>query len=275
MTTDNPDSDLKTKKVLSLFLSYGHKDSAKVELIKNGLAERGYKNLWMDVDKIAPGGVWRRDIIDGITGSDVFIAFLSEYSMRDPGVCRDEIQIAVGLKGGNIKTVLLEDQEKVLPPATIAHTQWLDLSDWDGNEEKLPEILNKICKMIESRENFYFEDEVDLLRRIMNPVNCDPRIKELNSRQIFGRAWLYDGLKKWDESNKSNIFWLSGGAGFGKSMFAANLCFKMPEKVVAAHFVEWNNPEKNNAANILNTALSPVIGTQKSIANFVATNDTK
>ena len=251
MNTDNPNSDLKAKKILSIFLSYGHKDSAKVELIKNGLAERGYKNLWMDVDKIVPGGVWRRDIIDGITGSDVFIAFLSEYSMRDPGVCRDEIQISVGLKGGNIKTILLEDQEKVLPPATIAHTQWLDLSDWDGNEGKLPDILDDICKMIESRENFYFEDEVDMLRRIMNPVNCDSRIKELNSRQLFGRAWLYDVLKKWDESNKSNIFWLSGGAGFGKSMFSANLCFKMPEKVVAAHFVEWNNPEKNNAGNIL------------------------
>ena len=251
MGTDDPGPNLKARKVLSIFLSYGHKDSAKVELIKNGLAERGYKNLWIDVEKIEPGAVWRRDIVDGITGSDVFIAFLSEYSMRNPGVCRDEIQISVGLKGGNIKTVLLEDQEKVLPPATIAHTQWLDLSDWDGNEEKLPEILTDICKMIESRDNFYFEDEVDLLRRIMTPVNCDSRIKELNSRQMFGREWLYDALKKWDESNKSNIFWLSGGAGFGKSMFSANLCFKMPEKVVAAHFVEWNNPEKNNAGNIL------------------------
>ena len=251
MQPDNPISDLKAKKTLSIFLSYGHTDLDKVLKIKNGLAERGYKNLWIDLEGIKPGDVWRRDIQDGIRDSDVFIAFLSKYSMRDPGVCRDEVQISVGLKGGNIKTVLLEPLEEVLPPATIAHTQWLDLHEWNGTEEKLPTILDEICRMVESKDNYYFGDEVDQLLRIMNPANCDDRIKELNSRQMFGREWLYDALTEWDKSNKSNVFWISGGAGFGKSMFSANLCFKMSAKVVAAHFVEWNNTKKNEAGSIL------------------------
>ena len=251
MGAESSDRDLKNRKILTIFLSYGHKDSAKVDLIKKGLEKRGYKNLWIDVDKIKPGEVWRRDIVEGIRESDIFIAFLSKYSMRDPGVCRDEVQISVGLKGGNIKTVLLEPLEEILPPATIAHTQWLDLSQWSGREEELPQILDDICKMVESKDNYYLEDEVDLLRRIMDPADCEARIKELNSRQMFGREWLYEALTEWDKADKSNIFWLSGGAGFGKSMFSANLCFKMPEKVVAAHFVEWNNTEKNNAGNIL------------------------
>ena len=250
MENEVSDSQLKERKRLSIFISYGHTDSDKVKPIVAALEEKGYQ-LWIDEEKICPGEIWRRDIIKGITDCDVFIAFLSKYSMRDPGVCRDEVQISVGIKGGNIKTVLLEPQDEVRPPATIAHTQWLDLSTWSGSEEKLPQILEDICKMVELRENYILEDEIDLLRKLMNPVDCEARKKELCKRQMFGRKWLYDALKKWDEQNKSNIFWLSGGAGFGKSMFAVNLCFAMADKVVAAHFVEWNNPDKHDAATIL------------------------
>lgn len=39
----------------------------------------------------------------GATGYSLF----SKYSTRDLGVCRDEIAIAIGVKGGNIQTILV------------------------------------------------------------------------------------------------------------------------------------------------------------------------
>jgi len=58
------------------------------------------------------------------------VSFLSKHSTRDPGVCRDEIAIAIGVKGGNIQTVLVESESEVQPPVSIGHIQWLDMHDW-------------------------------------------------------------------------------------------------------------------------------------------------
>ena len=58
------------------------------------------------------------------------IAFLSEHSTRNPGVCLDELKIAVCVKGANIKTVLLEPENRIRQPATLSDIQWLDMSDW-------------------------------------------------------------------------------------------------------------------------------------------------
>ena len=53
--------------------------------------------------------------------SDVVLAGLSKHSTRNPGVCRDEINISIGVKGGNIKTILLEPVDVVAPPAMLSH----------------------------------------------------------------------------------------------------------------------------------------------------------
>ncbi len=62
--------------------------------------------------------------------SNKVLSFLSKYSTRDPGVCLDEIAIAIGVKGGNIQTILVEGEVDVKPPASINHIQWLDMHDW-------------------------------------------------------------------------------------------------------------------------------------------------
>ena len=55
------------------------------------------------------------------------LSFLSKHSTRDLGVCLDEIAIAIGVKGGNIQTILVESETEVKPPASISHIQWLDM----------------------------------------------------------------------------------------------------------------------------------------------------
>jgi uncharacterized Zn finger protein len=96
-----PDEVQQAKK-LRIFLSYGHDDNEElVRIIKTDLEKRGH-DVWLDKNEIKFGDEWRRSITDGIIGSNRVLSFLSKYSTRDPGVCRDEIAIAIGVKGGNI-----------------------------------------------------------------------------------------------------------------------------------------------------------------------------
>ena len=253
MDQDSPEITAaeQTAQKLRIFFSYGHRDHVeKVMFIKKALEARGH-TVWIDEKDIRHGNDWRRNILQGIRDSQMVLAFLSKYSMRDPGVCRDELQISIGCKGGNIKTVLLEPVDKICPPATLSQSQWLDISCWDGSEAEGQLIIAKIVRMVETRENFIFDDEIDMLRQILNPVSCESRIKELCSKKMFGRQWLYEKLLDWDTNAQSKLFYLVGGAGFGKSMFSANLCTYLCDKVVAAQFIEWDKASFYEPAAIL------------------------
>lgn len=90
---------------LRVFLSYGHDVNEElVRRIKADLEKRGH-DVWFDKTEIKGGDDWRRSITDGITDSHRVLSFLSKHSTRDPGVCRDEIAIAIGVKGGNMPRI--------------------------------------------------------------------------------------------------------------------------------------------------------------------------
>ena len=89
---------------LRIFLSYGH--DANEELVRGihaDLAKRGH-DVWFDKTEIKFGDEWRRAITDGILQSNRVLSFLSKHSTRDPGVCLDEIAIAIGVKGGRLQS---------------------------------------------------------------------------------------------------------------------------------------------------------------------------
>src|SRR3989304_2136588 len=109
---------------LRIFLSYGHDSNEElVRQIKTDLEKRGH-DVWFDKNEIKFGDDWRREITDGIVGSHRVLSFLSKHSTRDPGVCRDETAIAIGVKGGNIQTILVESEQEVKPPPSISHIKW-------------------------------------------------------------------------------------------------------------------------------------------------------
>jgi hypothetical protein len=115
---------------LRIFLSYGHDSNEElVRLIKTDLEKRGH-DVWFDKNEIKFGNEWRRSITDGVLQSNRVLSFLSKYSTRNPGVCLDEIAIAIGAKAGNIQTILVESEREMKPPPSISHIQWLDMHDW-------------------------------------------------------------------------------------------------------------------------------------------------
>lgn len=88
--------------------------------IEQALQASGH-SVWFDGEQITHGSDWRERITQGIRDSNGAISCLSKHSVRNPGVPLDELSIAIGIRGGNIKTILLESEKEVRPRLRLSH----------------------------------------------------------------------------------------------------------------------------------------------------------
>jgi len=251
---------------LRIFLSYGHDQNEElVQIIKSDLEKRGH-DVWFDKSGIKehgiiPGEDWRRSITDGIVSSNRVVSFLSRYSTRDPGVCLDEISIAIGVKGGNIQTILVESEKEVQAPPSISHIQWLDMHDWKEKKAEGTEIWGKwynekfieILEVIESDESRRFAGEIENLAGYLKPISSDSRISQLLRKGFVGRKWVLDSIEQWRtrSDRSSRLFWILGNPGVGKSAILAHLSHFGKDKVIAAQFCEYDKPDHRNASRVI------------------------
>lgn len=113
---------------MNLFFSYGHDANVPIVVrLQKDLEKRGHE-VYIDRRFIKSGDDWRRRITECLLKSDTALSFASKYSVRDPGVCLDELSIAVGVKGALVQSVLLE--AGVEPPKSVLFRQTVDMSDW-------------------------------------------------------------------------------------------------------------------------------------------------
>jgi len=239
-----------------LFLSYGHPEASICLKICDHLRANGF-DVWMDLDDIKEGNDWRRKIFEGISESNGVLACLSRHSCRKPGVCLNELSIAVGVKGGNIKTILLENEEAVVPPAELCHSQWLDMHDWKEWESRGAEAFedwfsSKMKTLVEMlKRDGEFAGEIESVRKILNPLISRSRQSALLAKAFWGRAWLADQVEEWlQDKHADRMLILYGEPGIGKSAFAANY-MHYNEKVVGGIFCERDHVHFNDPENII------------------------
>lgn len=260
-----------------IFLSYGH-DPASTKLVTrlaSDLQQLGW-TPWMDQAEISFGDDWRQKITKGIQESQHVLAFLSEHSTRKPGVCRQEIAIALGPRKGHVFTILVEPQNKVKPPLIISNLQWLDMHQWLDLSVTQPaaadvfyqESLKKIIAVLE--KNQPFSGEVEDLRRWLKP--WDSTADLISAEKGFtGRRWLLNGLvdppvgatelgdelvcgeiESWrKKTHGPSVFWISAGPGWGKSAIAARLAHSARSHVMAIHVCRHDQPQTRDAATLL------------------------
>lgn len=248
------------KKCLNLFFSYGHdKNRFIVERIKKDLEKRGH-HVWLDTSEIKAGDYWREDILKGILNASSVVAFLSEYSTRNPGVCLDELKIAVCVKGAEVKTVLLEPENKTKPPATISDIQWLDMSEWPEVKESQTNNFEKwyntkfyeLCNILESKELMDLNGEINSLKNRLNPFLNSDKEYRLLSNNYCGRKWLEDAIEKWITVGNTKALILYGSPGSGKSSFSANYSH-YNVRVLGCFFCEWNREYSINPNRLIST----------------------
>jgi hypothetical protein len=71
--------------------------------------------------EVKTGDEWRRRIVGGLSGTDWPPGLLSKHSVRDPGVCLDELSIALHVRGGTILMVLGEAETKADFLVSVSH----------------------------------------------------------------------------------------------------------------------------------------------------------
>ena len=212
---------------MRLFISYGHKESEICRRIYQALKDRGH-DPWFDESHIRFGNDWRERIANGIEKSGSVVACLSQYSMREKGVCLDELAISVGVKGGNIVSILLED---VNPPASVSHKQWLDMRGWEekmaaGEDVFTPWFDAKMAELyavLESKENREFSGQITELKKRLTVYYSTSRQEKLLRDAFVGREWLDTAVSHWlQDDSTPRICLLTGAPGVGKSAYAAH-----------------------------------------------------
>ncbi|MCX8028274.1 MAG: toll/interleukin-1 receptor domain-containing protein, partial [Thermodesulfovibrionales bacterium] len=251
-----------TPKRLKIFLSYGHdKNEPLVMKIKHDIEALGH-DVWIDKSEIKFTDDWRLAISEGIMSSDWFFSFLSKHSTRDPGVCLDEIGVAISVKGANLATILVESEKEVKPPTTISHIQWLDMHDWsekggfDSKEFKewYEEKFTEIRKVLESETTQRFAGEIEKLKQLLLPIPIDAFTASLLKQGFTGRQWLFEEIRQWAEDiNSERAIILTGEPGVGKTAFMAWLSHFNKANVLASFFIRNKQPQYSDTLRIIKT----------------------
>ena len=231
-----------------IFLSYGHDENTSLVLELRQRLEAVGHNVWIDQTQIKVGDDWRLAIKKGLLESDRVLSFLSKHSTRDPGVCLDEIGIALAHRHGAIATLLVEPIEQVRPPPSLAHIQYLNLSNWrqerDAGEPHWTVWLDAQAAILIDiiARNEGFAGEMDELQRLLKPHTQSGRLGNLVERSFCGREWLFDEIAAWRSGQNDRTFWLVADPGMGKSAVAARLAHTTAQHTVAYHFCRFDEP---------------------------------
>lgn len=252
-----PQTAEKTFVPMRLFISYGHKESEICKRIYQALKERGHQP-WFDEDQIRFGHDWRERLANGIEASNSVVACLSQYSTREKGVCLDELAISVGVKGGNIVSILLDD---VNPPSAVSHRQWLDMRDWEekldaGEDVFKPWFDAKMAELfdvLESKENREFSGQITELQNRLTIYYSTSRQAKLLRNSFVGRAWLNDAITNWlQDDTAQRTCLLTGAPGVGKSSYAAHFTH-YNDHVAAALFCSSDMDTFNDPRTVIQT----------------------
>ena len=248
----DPDERERMTEEINVFFSYAHDDknsengAVVVDRLKQLIEEKsgGKIKIWLDTYSIPRNKDWRELITSGIVKSDRFVGFMSRKALRDPGVCRDELGIAVGSRYGIISCVLLEGERTLNPPAEFTERQWIDLSDWkkkrDEGEAEFERFLNdaadELIGILRDPETLRFNHEVKKLKKSLGISAVDEmtRIDELLKFKMTGRGWLENIINTWlNDKNGSRVMTLYADPGAGKSLFSAHFQFANPNVIAA------------------------------------------
>lgn len=242
-----------------IFLSYAHAQDEIVRRIYDALVSRGH-TVWFDHENIRHDDNWRQKIIKGLTESNGVLSFLSREAVRPGGVCLDELSIAVGVKYGNIHTVLLQKEKDVQPPSYLTHRQWLDMSDWQEHARQGGDHYNlwlreKIAMIIQAVENPESRDFAGKITAIREKLRLEDiaisRQRWYLQRAFVGRKWLTAAIEQWlEDPAGGRLMAVYGGPGTGKSAFAAQYAY-YNRRVAASVFFEHGNPHFNNATALI------------------------
>ena len=161
-----------------IFISYSHRDSAKVYEIIDKLNEGGY-NVWYD-GGISPGSEWDQNIASHVKQCSYFIAFVSQAYIGSEN-CKDELNFARDLD----KERLLVYLEEVTLPDGLAMRMnrmqaiWWNKYDFSNMDEAYEKLFSSQgIDKAKIREVNVMEEPVMPIQKVQEYVNPEPVAQE-------------------------------------------------------------------------------------------------
>lgn len=145
MALESPQSSIGANPPLTprVFLSYSRRDKALAEELRTRLENSGI-TVWVDVAEIEFAAKWLKEIERAITGSDIFLALVSnEYLKSDS--CLLECELAARLGRRAIAVIASESVVTEDIPNSLRERQWSNL-DEVGTEWVATSILKVVSE---------------------------------------------------------------------------------------------------------------------------------
>lgn len=231
---------------LKLFLSYGRDHFVdEVRTLKVALEARGHQ-VWFDEEQLGIGLDWEDRIERGLDWCDRVVLTMTPHSVRRPdGYCLNELAKALE-RQKTIIPVLLTDVPGGAPTSIcrIQYLDWRDAVPAAQKPDRFQVRMARLCEAIE-QDKLDFEGGQQRLLRILQPLNYLGDI-ERHVARFHGRKALFERLRQWlDDPRASQVVWLCGGSGLGKSAVAAMLAHQWGE-TGAVHFCVAGHVDKGD-----------------------------
>ena len=229
---------------LKIFLSYG-RDAyvTEVRALKDALEARGHE-LWFDQEQLGVGLDWERRIEDGLAWCDRVVLTMTPHAVRRPdGYCLNELAKALERQKVIIPVLLTDVPNGV--PTSICRIQYLDWRDAVPAAEKPERFAARMARLAEAieQDKLDFEGGQQRLLRVLQPLNYAGDI-ERHIARFQGRKALFMRLRQWlDDPHGSQLVWLCGGSGLGKSAIVAMMAHQWGE-AGAVHFCVAGHVDK-------------------------------
>lgn len=239
---------------IRLFLSYAHEDDRESDIVKKIIEYLDAEfEVFVDQRNIPHHADWRRALSKAINETDATLGLLSVYSAEERSVCLDELGISVSIPGRKMITALLDDEAQKHLPSTITRNQWVDFSRWReyiGTEEwdeYFQQRMESIVQAANDPENYEFQGQITKLCKILRPALDNKKyLSYIGDDTVCPRNWITEQIRSWLEDEKGErILALTGGAGTGKSHFAANFQHYNPQCAAGFYcdYTRNNNPD--------------------------------
>ncbi|MBK9175513.1 MAG: toll/interleukin-1 receptor domain-containing protein [Flavobacteriales bacterium] len=199
-----------------VFVSYGRKDA---EAFTEALCERLMREnipYCRDTEYLKDGYTWTEVIVQKIEESDILVAVLSHWAMRDKhSFCNKEIHHASKVGRTIIPVQLMEGCANL----DIATSQTIQIQNWDV-EKQLTDGIDRVIHVI--RTGDYPESELTDVNYRLKPSDMSTELRGLIG-SFVGREALINRIDDAVQNGRSRVVLIDGDPGVGKSALWAEL----------------------------------------------------
>lgn len=146
-----------------IYISYNHADRELAIQISSGLKAQGHQ-ITLDVESLAPGQDWRAALSEGLKASEVFVALLTESSLKSQFVLSEigAAQAYMESTGRLLLIPVIADQIEI--PPIVRHINAIFSPDHDV--DYILQELGRAIAAFEGQRAAKEEREVEVRKRI-------------------------------------------------------------------------------------------------------------